>query len=210
MAYSDFTASELTKKFGIKFRAENLFPMIQPIQPSQWLIESLKRGQNLGFGSEKSRSERLVTPVLLELSDLYHNLFSIYSGMNLDIDEKLGLRGECDFIFSFSRVQDFVTAPIFCITEAKKQDVEHGTIQCAAQLIGAKRFNDAENTDNLIKNLYGACTTGVEWRFLRYEGNEIIIDEKRYLISDLANLLGVFHNIIEQTKPVPNMLGNIQ
>ena len=52
MAYSDFTAYELTKKFGIKFRAENLFPIIQPIQPSQWLLESLKRGQNLGFGSE--------------------------------------------------------------------------------------------------------------------------------------------------------------
>jgi len=92
------------------------------------LKESLEHGQNLGFGSEKSRSERLITPILLELSFLHENLFSIYSGMNLDIDESLGLKGECDFIFSFSRVQDFVTSPIFCITEAKKQGLEQGTI----------------------------------------------------------------------------------
>lgn len=132
MAHIDFTAIDLTKKFGIKFRAENLFPSIQPVQPSQWLKESLEHGQNLGFGSEKSRSERLITPILLELSFLHENLFSIYSGMNLDIDESLGLKGECDFIFSFSRVQDLVTSPIFCIAEAKKQGLDQGTIQYSA------------------------------------------------------------------------------
>ena len=197
MAYSDFTAIDLTKKFGIKFRAENLFPSIQPVQPSSWLKESLERGQNLGFGSEKSRSERLVTPILLELSFLHENLFSIYSGMNLDIDESLGLKGECDFIFSFSRVQDFVTSPIFCITEAKKQDLEQGTIQCSAQLIGAKKFNELEN--RTVNFLYGACTTGIEWRFLKYQNNEIIIDVKRFLITDLANLIGVFQQIITES-----------
>jgi hypothetical protein len=198
MAYSDFTASELTKKFGIKFRAENLFPKFQKITPTNWLQETLRKGKELGFGSEKSRSERLVTPVLLELSDRNGHSFSIYSGMNLDIDEKMGLRGECDFIFSFSRVQDFVTSPIFCITEAKKQDVEHGTIQCAAQLIGARKFNSAEG--NEIEVLYGCCTTGVEWRFLKYVANEIIVDEERYLVNELPKLLGVMQYIIDISK----------
>ncbi len=195
MAYSDFTSIELSKKFGIKFKAKVLFPKLKPIVPSAWLIESLERGQNLGFGSEKSRSERLVTPILLELGHLHKHQFSIHSGMNLDIDEDLGLKGECDFIFSFSRVQDFVTAPIFCITEAKKQDLEQGTVQCSAQLIGAKRFNEMEN--NPVKVLYGASTTGIEWRFLKYENNEITIDEDRYLITNLEKLLGVFECVIE-------------
>jgi hypothetical protein len=197
MAYSDFTALELTKKFGVRFRAEELFPNLPLIKPSQWLLESLERGQNLGFGSEKSRSERLVTPILLELSYLHQHQFSIHSGMNLDIDEANGLKGECDFIFSYSRIQDFVTAPVFCITEAKKQDLEQGTIQCAAQLIGAKKFNELEN--NSIEILFGASTTGIEWRFLRYEKNEIIIDENRYLITQLENLLGVFEQVIAET-----------
>jgi hypothetical protein len=118
--------------------------------------------------------------------------------MNLDIDEKLGLKGECDFIFSFSRVQDFITAPIFCITEAKKQDLEHGTIQCAAQLIGAKRFNEMDIYP--IDVLYGCSTTGIEWRFLKYIDNQIIIDEKRYFINELPQLLGVLQWIINTSK----------
>lgn len=199
MAYGDFTTTELIKKFGVKFRAENLFAHAVPLQPSAWLMESLERGQNVGFGTEKSRSERLVTPILLEINTIHHNNFSIYSGVNLDVDERSGLKGECDFIFSFSRIQDFVTAPVFCITEAKKQDLEQGTVQVSAQLIGAKKFNEMENTEMPI--LYGASTTGVEWRFLKYENNEIVIDEKRYLITQIAQLLGVFEAILQQTTP---------
>jgi len=176
MAYSDFTSLDLTRKLGIEFHAEHLFPNVKPIEPSAWLKESLERGENSGFGSEKSRSERLVSPILLEVSTNHNHEFSIYSGVNLDVDEALGLRGECDFIFSFSRIQDFVTAPVFCITEAKKQDLERGTIQAAAQLIGARRFNNLENKE--VNVLYGASTTGVEWRFLKYENNVITIDDR--------------------------------
>jgi hypothetical protein len=201
MAYGDFKAQEIVKKFGIKFRAADLFPKVVPIAPSSWLTESLARGQNLGFGSEKSRSERLVTPILLEMSERHRHTFAIYSGMRLDVDESLGLNGECDFIFSFSRIQDFVTAPVFCITEAKKQDLEQGTVQCAAQLIGAQKFNQIEN--NPVETLFGAVTTGIEWRFLQLEDREIIVDENRYLITDLALLLGIFEHIINRMAKEP-------
>jgi hypothetical protein len=197
MAYGDFSSNDLIKKFGIKFRAADLFADVPEIAPTEWLISALRKSNDLGFGSEKSRSERLVTPILLELSDTNQHTFSIYSGVNLDVDESLGLKGECDFIFSFSRIQDFVMAPIFCIAEAKKQDLEQGTIQASAQLIGAKRLNEQEN--NPIKTLYGCSTTGVEWRFLKYSENEIVIDETRYLIRDLSKLLGVLQYIIDSS-----------
>ena len=152
----------------------------------------------MGLGSEKSRSERLVSPILIELNSLNANQFSIYSGMNLDVDGSQGLNGECDFIFSFSRIQDFVTAPIFCITEAKKQDVEQGTIQCSAQLIAARKFNDSEGNHPTI--LYGCSTTGIEWRFLKYENNEVTLDNKRYLVNELDTLLGVLQRIVEVSR----------
>jgi hypothetical protein len=198
MAYSDFTALDLSRTFKIKFKAQNLFTNFPLIEPTHWLKETLKKSKELGFGSEKSRSERLVTPILLEMSDINNYSFSIYSGMNLDVDDKLGLKGECDFIFSFSRIQDFVTSPIFCITEAKKQDLEQGTIQCAAQLIAAKKFNELEN--NNFKTIYGCSTTGIEWRFLKYAENEIIVDEERYLINELPKLLGVLQQILQISK----------
>ncbi|MDJ0367750.1 hypothetical protein QMK33_21605 [Hymenobacter sp. H14-R3] len=87
MAYSDFTLERLIREFGVKVRGErSLFTDVAPIEPSPWLLESLARANNIGFGSEKSRSERLVSPVLMELSNLNHDNFAIISGANLDVD----------------------------------------------------------------------------------------------------------------------------
>jgi len=199
MAYADFTANDLREKFGVEFLAKHLFKDVEPVQPTDWLTQSLKIGNNMGFSNEKSRSERLVSPVLLELGERNHNSFYVYSGANLDVDESLGLRGECDFILSFSRIQDFVLSPIFCITEAKRNDIEKGTIQCAAQLIGAHKLNATEG--NPVDTLYGCSTTGEVWRFLKYTDNHIIMGEKRYQISsELPELLGVLQHIIEVSK----------
>lgn len=200
MAYTDFSVFDLRQQFGVQFRAATLFPQLRPIEPTAWLDETLRKGLELGFNSEKSRSERLVTPVLMELSDRNHRAFSIYSGMNLDVDTSAGLRGECDFIFSYSRIQDFVAAPVFCIAEAKKQDLELGTIQCAAQLIAARRLNEQEQ--NPIRTLYGCSTTGVEWRFLKYEGTEFILDENRYYLAQLPALLGALQAVVDATRVV--------
>ena len=175
-----------------------MFAQATPIEPSAWLIEALATGQELGFNSEKLRSERLVTPILLELSKLNPPTFTIYSGMNLDVDELAGLKGECDFIFSLSRIQDFVTAPVCCITEAKKQGLEQGTVQTCAQLFGANRLNEAEGSR--IDTLYGCSITGIEWRFLQYQNNEITIDERRYLLTDLPEVLGVLQTIVDRAE----------
>lgn len=196
MAYSDFTLDRLIREFGVKVRGErSLFPATAPIEPSAWLVESLQRANNVGFGSEKSRSERLVSPVLVELSSLNEDAFAILSGANLDVDASRGLNGECDFILSFTRLQDLVQAPVFCITEAKKQDIEMGTAQCAAQLLGAAQLN--REAQKSIPTLYGCSTTGVEWRFLRFEDNTFIIDETRYLINEPAKLLGVLQQVVD-------------
>jgi len=199
MSYADFTAKDLMQKFEVKFTTKHLFVDVPSVQPSEWLETSLKKGIELGFSNEKSRSERIVSPVLLELSDINAYDFYIHSGANLDVDESLGLRGECDFMFSFSRMREFVMSPVFCITEAKKQDIEKGTIQCAAQLIGAKKLNEMEG--NPVDVLYGCSTTGIEWRFLKYTKNQIVVGEKRYQIgSELPELLGVLQHIVEVSK----------
>jgi hypothetical protein len=203
MAYSDFTPERLRNEFNVTFKGGNLFNQVAPIAPSAWLIEALERGNSIGFGSEKSRSERLVTPMLLELAKRNEHQFAILSGAYLDVDPANGLNGECDFIFSFTRLQDFVLAPVFCITEAKKQDVEQGTVQCAAQLVGAARLNERDEKN--ISKLYGCSTTGIEWRFLCFENNTFTLDETRYLISDPGKLLGVLQHIVNATRTAENL-----
>ncbi len=200
MAYSNFTKKDLQTKFGIKFRNSNLFPDFSKIKPSKWLISALKRGEILGVSNEKSRSERIVTPILLEITSLNKSLtdkdsFAIISGVNLDIDASLGLNGECDFMFSLGGSQEILAPPIICITEAKNQDLEAGMIQASAQVVGAKKFNEMENFP--LETLYGASTTGDVWRFLKYENNEITFDKKRYYTDNLSKLLGILQYIIE-------------
>ncbi len=196
MPFTQFTARDLSNNFGIKFQAEHLFDNIKLPNtiPSPWLVETIERGKRIGFSSEKSRSERLVAPILTELSIINNEAFTIYSGMNINANEQLGLNGECDFMLSFSRIQDFVIAPIFSITEAKKQDIEQGTIQCAAQLIAADILNQKDNYP--FKTLFGCSTTGTEWRFLKLEGKKITLDINRYFLTDLTKLLSLLQYIV--------------
>ena len=49
--------------------------------------------------------------------------------------------------------------------------------------------------------LYGCSTTGVDWRFVRYEHNEFVVDEIRYHISDLAKLLGALQFVVDAARP---------
>lgn len=196
MAYTDFTPADLTQRFDLDFQAARLFPGCPPQAPSSWLVEALQRAQRIGYVSEKARSERLVSPVLTELNELHQQQFTFHSGVNLDVDAAAGLRGECDFVLSLSSIRDFVVAPIFCIAEAKKQDLEAGTVQCAAQLVGAQRLNELAHRPAPV--LYGCSTTGVDWRFLTLVGQRLTLDHDVYSIRELPVLLGVMQHIVQQ------------
>jgi hypothetical protein len=200
MAYSNFTKGELTKQFGVKIKDASLFSSkeIKHIEPSSWLLETLTRLQKIGFATEKERSERLVTPVLAELHQNNEWSFKIYSGQLMNADDNAGLNGECDFLLAYGDVSDILETPIFTITEAKKQDIGLGIIQCSAQLIGARIFNQKEGFDSPL--LFGCSTTGVEWRFIRYENNTILWDQIIYTLRNLPELLGVLQHIIDETK----------
>ena len=200
MAYANFTKDELKKKFGVKIKDSNLFTntQIKMLQPSSWLEETLKRLQNIGFSTEKERSERLVTPVLAELHGINDASFKIYSGQIMNADDKAGLNGECDFLLAYGDVADFLETPIFTIAEAKKNDMDLGIIQCSAQLIGAKIFNEKEDYDSPL--LFGCSTTGIDWRFIRYENNILLWDKTIYSLRNLPELLGVLQYVIDETK----------
>ena len=199
MAYSDFTKNELTKKFGVKIKdGAFLTGKIRAIEPSSWLLETLTRLQKIGFSTEKERSERLVTPILAELHQLNDWGFKIYSGQIMNADDSVGLNGECDFLLAYGDVSSILETPIFSVTAAKKNDLDIGIVQCSAQLIGAKLFNEKEGYDSPL--LFGCTTTGVEWRFIRYENNMILWDQNTYTLGNLPELLGVLQYVIDETK----------
>jgi hypothetical protein len=194
--YSSFSFRAVKKKFGLKTIDQTLFPNCSTIQPSDWLTLSLKQGELIAMVSEKSRSEWLVAPILLELKVRNPDKLSILSGENLDIDKDLNLTGECDFIFSRNPYARFIESPIFCLIEAEKHDIQGGTGQCIAQMLGARMLNEQDGVH--FPAIYGCVTTGREWQFLKLEQDTVINHIPLLYLNEVPKILGLFQAIIDE------------
>ena len=179
---------DIAQKFGIQNKRQRLFSGVNLIQPSEKLKEALRDAEELPIKSEKAKSEWIVVPILTELRTLNNKYFTIYSGDNLNVDEERGLKGECDFILARDTGSFDVSFPILQIVEAKKNDIEIGVPQCAAQLIGAIIFNEKKGVK--LDEIYGCVTTGNEWIFLKLT-TDLKIDIKVYYLVEIAEILGI-------------------
>lgn len=199
MAYSDFTLARLNEQFGLTNRRERLFHTVQPISPSAWLTDELQQLEELPVRTEKAKSEYIVVPILKELRRLNDKYFTVYSGEILTADPALGLNGECDFMLAKDINTFDLNYPIIHIVEAKRNDLEIGVPQCAAQLLGARIFNEKRGVK--LEKIYGCVTTGNDWLFLVLEDN-LVIDSRIYYLSEVDLLLGIFGQIINYYKAV--------
>lgn len=199
MAYGDFTLELIEETFGIKNRVGQLFPSIQPVAPSAWLRTTLAQNSGLRLSSEKAKSEAIVFPILMELRQRNDHFLTIYSGDNLSVAPEKGLNGECEFILA-KDVQSFgINYPIIQIVEAKRGEIELGVAQCAAQLIGARLFNQKRNVE--LPAVYGCVTNGNGWLFLKL-ADELTIDPKLYFLERPDEVLGIFQQIIDLYKSI--------
>lgn len=203
MAYSEYTLLQIEEEFGIKNRINNLFDDIQPVEPSDWLLAMLQTARELPVKSEKAKSEMIVMPILVELRNRNNKYFTIYSGDNLNINDKL--KGECDFIISKDTRSFDINYPIIQVVEAKKNDIEIGIPQCAAQMVGAKKYNEKRG-NRPAATMYGCVTTGDDWIFMRLT-DTIEIDDEKYYLSDLTTLMGIFQRILDEFQQQEKALG---
>ena len=202
MSYNEFTTLRSVKKqLGITVVNQPLFAETSLIKPSSWLVETLQRNlkQRVGYFSEKSRSEAIVFPVLMELKSRNDDQFTLYSGAILEADKEKGLNGECDFILGLSKQNIELEAPIFCIVEAKDNDLELGLPQCIAQMCGAKIYNEQDGT--ILPYIFGGVTTGESWLFMKLVDDVVYVDTRQYYIEKLDALLGVLELITMQYLP---------
>ncbi len=193
MAYSKFSLEDVIKDFDLREERHLLFPAPAPVEPSAWLLETLQKAKLMPAKSEKSRSELIITPILLEVAERNKDLITIFSGEELD-GEREGLHGECDYILSKSPQSFSLKAPVFGLVEAKQNIVENSMGQCIAQMLGAQFFN--EKRQNAISQIFGCVSNGDVWHFLRLVGKDITIDIQKYYLDNLPLLLGVLQYIV--------------
>ena len=197
MAYSDFSLAKVSKTFELKILdAVNMFSAIPELESSNFLVETLLYTVPLAISSntEKARSEMIIAPILIELRKQLNSEISFFSGIDFTIDPEKGLNGNCDFLISRSPELLILTAPVIIIVEAKKENINGGLGQCVAEMLGARIFNEREGND--IPAIFGAVTSGTNWRFLKLKDQVIEIDLTEYYLRDVNKILGILASVI--------------
>ncbi|MGH9849668.1 MAG: hypothetical protein ACREBD_07390 [Blastocatellia bacterium] len=197
MAYNQFDFDGVTQKFSLsRNERTNLFSSVVEVSPSQTLRFLLEDQipLALAIGNEKARSELIIAPVLTEARRQLKGEVGFFSGTDFTVDPEQGLNGYCDFIFSRSPEMYSLRAPVLMIVEAKQENIPGGFGQCVAEMVAARIFN--ERARNGISTIYGAVTTGDNWRFLKLEGDTIFVDLIQYPIAQLGKVLGILIHIL--------------
>ncbi len=193
-SYSQFTYEDL-EAINIDFGLKNIAFSGNRVEPSEFLKKTLETNLRLPLGSETAKSQFITAPILSEILVKNNFEFTFFAGYSFDVDKTKGLKGICDYILTKKPDSPMVDAPIFLLVEAKKDDIEDGIAQCAAEMVAAQIFNERRNNNTTI--IFGAVTSGLEWLFLKLEGNFVSIDKKRYYLNDLSELLGVLQDVVD-------------
>jgi hypothetical protein len=196
MGYSNFkNLRQALERLDIEEIDVNLFPVIEPVQASAWLLQTLELADQMPLTNEKSKSERLISPILLEVALSFKQNITLYSGEDLYIDDKKDLSGACDFFLAKHPKKQVMQAPIITLAEAKDEVLDYGQGQCAAQMYAAQIFNEQKGKPQPF--IYGCAVTGGDWKFMKLAGKQLFLDNKTYYISELPNILGIFHHVIK-------------
>jgi hypothetical protein len=197
MSYRDFTLAKVLKEFGLKITDRSrMFSEVPEVEPSLLLTETIEQNISLAIASntEKSRSQMIISPILIEIRKQQNNQIYLFLGIDFSIDSERGLNGNCDFIISRSPELFILTAPVIIIVEAKKENINGGLGQCVAEMLAARIFNEREGND--ISTIYGTVTSGTNWRFLKLEEDVVKIDLDEYYLNDIKKILGILASSI--------------
>lgn len=193
MAYSDFSLAKAKQEFSlITLEKRDIFAAVPKLTASNLLAETLNYNLEIALSSnsEKARSELIIAPILVDLRRQSREQIGLFSGVDFTVDNSKGLNGTCDFIITKSPEILILTAPVIIVLiTAKKENINAGLGQCAAEMVAAKIFNQQAATE--IKTIYGAVTTGSIWQFLKLEEQTLSIDLSEYYLKDVNKILGI-------------------
>ena len=195
LTFSSMTWDILEERYGLReLPSQSLLSGAPPVPPSDVLQKNLRRARRSRLINERARAYRLIDPVISELEDLRAGKISSLPEMPMAAPGVEGLCGTPDFIISGSTTHKFI--PIISIVEAKKDDIDVGMPQCAAELYASYLLNGERP-----ERLYGCVTTGRDWQFLCLHGpsKQVQADLTMYYIVELPKLLGVFCHIVDTT-----------
>src|SRR5437868_3383362 len=67
-----------------------------------------------------------------------------------------------------------------------------------SEMVAANQFN--ERADRAGSPVFGCVTTGEDWQFLKLAGSAALLDQKRYYINDVGDILGALLAIVREAE----------
>ena len=132
--------------------------------------------------SEDARKQVIIAPILLEVCEITQTQLNIEYAIS--VNERL--KGSLDYYINKGQG--------LLVVEAKQADLTKGFTQLAVELIALDQW-----TDSNTPILYGAVTTGEDWRFGTYnrQEKEITEDLKLYRVpEEIATLMSILVEIV--------------
>ena len=199
MAFRDFAFPQVQHDLGLTIHDADLFASALPFPVREEFAAFVRDGAALAAANstEKAKSEFVIAPVLLELRRSLGASFSLFSGLEWDVDSARGLNGYCDFIITKGESQYVLGAPFLAIAEAKNDVIRTGLGQCIAAMYAVQMCNQKAGAP--IPTVYGVVSTGGVWKFLQFKGNVVTIDIPEYFIDNLPKIMGILRLIVQST-----------
>ena len=192
-SYSKYSFDDLLK-LNISIEKGSFMPQFEEILPSNLLSETLQFNMQVPMDTEIAKMQLIVSPIMNELLRITNNGFTYFSGYQFDVEKELGLKGHCDYLLTLKPKAVFIESPVICVVEAKRDNIEDAIPQCIAEMYAASIFNQKKGND--IKFTHGIITSGNDWQILRLENNVVTINEAKFYLNILSQLLGALKAVI--------------
>ena len=163
--------------------------------PSDILTANLQRLRSFDTLNTEAAKLLLVDTLLAEIVPHYARL-KVWKGEALVSPT---LTGFADYLITPRSA--YVTTPLLCAAEAKKDNFTQGRAQCVAELAACREKNQAEGHDI---DIFGFVSNGQTWLFYKFTTTGEIYETSEYGVNALPELLGALDYLCgECAKRVP-------
>ena len=186
--FSQAAPEEVYRAIGAKrLQSKEITAKQKPV--STFFEERLKRLQNFDLRSSE-RAKELLIDACLEEAIFDHPGLKIWKAAPLK-DELFN--GTADYLIAPK--QDFLSTPLLCVVEAKKDDFEQGRLQCLAEM-RACRWNNLQQ--KLQLDLWGIVTNADVWRFYGWPVDGKPWESPPYAFHPPNQVLGILSTLMQQ------------
>jgi hypothetical protein len=170
---------------------------VPPRPPSDFLKEDLRRLKAFDLETTESAKTLLIDALFAEIVPNYDRL-KVWKAVLLETDS---LTGVADYLIAPHYV--YLTTPLLCVAEAKRDDFVQGRAQCLAEMYACAWNNQQEGHPFEV---FGIVSNGQIWQFYQLTPAGAVFESGLFTTERLPELLGILdHVCAECAKNVPDV-----